>query len=133
MLKERFAASLESVELALAFARSAAPAWVSVEGIDLGLTEIVVNAIVHGSSGAEPDAPDARIELAIEATEDACRFTVEWSRNACPEDSRAGRDVDVLETSGRGLLIAEAFFDRLEWRADGLAVTGEFTRAGASS
>ncbi len=130
MTTEAFPASLESMDTALAFARREAPEWVSTESIDFGLTELLTNAIVHGSTssdGGEP-MPGATFSLSVEVCESACAFTVTWSAVACPSEARVARTPDVWETSGRGLLIAEAMFDRLVWREDGLAITGEIAR-----
>lgn len=126
--RRAFDAHLDAVEPALAWARAASPEWVEVEDVDLGLTEIVVNAIVHGSRASDDAEPSGCFHLVIEATDASCGFTVEWSVRACAAEDRQARDADPLATSGRGLAIAEAFFDRLTWRDDGLAVTCELHR-----
>jgi anti-sigma regulatory factor (Ser/Thr protein kinase) len=126
-----FAAHLDQLEPALAWARFAAPAWVRADIIDFGLTELVSNAIVHGS-----DEDGSRVRpvfgsqflLSVAGTDELCSFTVTWSHRACPIEARAPHVADVWDTSGRGLLIATSMFDRLSWRDDGLSITAEVHR-----
>ncbi len=120
-------ATLASVDDALAWARAEAPDWVDPDAIDFGLVELITNAIVHGSVPPDGGSPGT-LALHIEVHDCACGFTVEWSLVACSEQCRTARTADVWETSGRGLLIAQASFDRLIWRDDGLAITAELGR-----
>jgi len=130
-----FAAELGQLEPALAWARAAAPTWVADEVIDLGLVELVSNAIVHGSDSNEGRTVPfygAQFVMSVHESAAGCTFTVSWERRPCPVDAQVVRDVDPWSTTGRGLLIATSLFDRLIWRKDGLSICAEIGRRSAA-
>ncbi|WBP84598.1 ATP-binding protein [Kitasatospora cathayae] len=92
-----------------------------VADLQLTLSELGANAIVHGCGG---DRADVRLTAALTHTPGVLRMSVTDSGRGRPEHRRA----DEVVTSGRGLCLVEAVTDRFgvdDLRAGGKTVWAE--------
>jgi serine/threonine-protein kinase RsbW len=86
------------------------------EALNVGLAvrETVVNAITHGNKGD----PERSVTIRLEADDNGLRVTIQdqgdgFDPDAMP-DPTAGDN--LLQTSGRGILLCRAFVDDLKFR-----------------
>ena len=107
--------------------------------VDVGVTEAVTNAVVHGaldiSSDCRIDDAERYLEnmgkavagglnVSVRETRNASRVRLEWIGEPCPEQYRRAPDddVDPLKVSGRGMLIIYDVFDEVHWGDEGMSM-----------
>ncbi len=135
-MRRTFLASLDEVESAVEWVGSVVPRWVDSRRLDLGLTEAITNAVVHGSDHEAADADveeldayfgsvssdhsDRMIELEVDVADDRLGVELRWNQNPCPPEHRSPREGGVL--AGRGMGIIHSAFDRVDWDDDGFCM-----------
>lgn len=135
---------LEEVARAITWANQELPTWVDPVRLDVGLTEALTNAIVHGAlevssslrhQGVEtylgeverrsltPEAASRALRLTIEQDENQVDISLSWLGAPCPASLR-GRSgpVDPMAGSGLGTTLIYASFDEVIWGADGYSL-----------
>lgn len=107
--------------------------------IDVGMTEVVTNAVVHGaldiSSDCRIDDAERYLEsmgkaiadglrVAVHETETSTNVRLSWDGAACPVEHRRApeEELDPLQVSGRGMMIIYEVFDEVRWGDDGLSM-----------
>jgi hypothetical protein len=135
---------LEEVSRAVSWASQELPSWVDPVRLDVGLTEALTNAIVHGalevssslrSHGVEtylgeverrslaPDASSRLLTLIIEQDERQAEIALSWLGAPCPASLRGkSGSIDPMAGSGLGTTLIYASFDEVIWGADGLSL-----------
>lgn len=135
---------LDEVARAVAWARGELPSWVDPVRLDVGLTEALTNAIVHGAlevsselrtAGVEvylgevdrrsnaPGTLDKSVTLTITQWPDLIDIGVFWQGAPCPSQFRgASKVTDPLRGSGLGTTLIYASFDEVVWGADGYSL-----------
>ena len=143
-LSREFSAELDKVRAAVDWAKSLAPEWVDPVKLDLGLTEAVTNAIVHGALEvtSEDRATDyarylSKLQRASEVPPDSSRsvrlkmdlgdrclkLLLGWRGRGCPFHLRIPEvTLSPLPVSGFGQGIIQACFDEVSWSTDGRAI-----------
>jgi len=96
------------------------------ESLNVGIAvrEAVINAILHGNA----NDPEREVRIGFEVDDDGMRATVlDQGAGFDPEQARDPTKVEnLLESSGRGLLMIRAFVDDVQYRfheGRGLEVT----------
>jgi Histidine kinase-like ATPase domain len=135
---------LEEVGRAITWASQELPAWVDPVRLDVGLTEALTNAIVHGAlevssslrhHGVEtylgeverrsqaPEAATKSLVLTIEHDTRQVDIALSWLGAPCPASLRGkSGPVDPLAGSGLGTTLIYASFDEVIWGADGYSL-----------
>ncbi len=104
--------------------------------LDFGIAvrEAVINAIVHGNRRDPGTEVDIRFRLRGDGIEASVRDQGEgFDPSASPDPTAAS---NLLNTSGRGLLLVRAFVDRVEFRrpsGGGMEVILEKSKPGSAS
>lgn len=140
----QFAPSLDEIGRVVGWATSLSPAWVDPVSLDVGLTEAITNAVVHGAlevssslrkEGIEaylgeverrsraPMASERAISLGIEALAQDLVLELRWRGAPCPTDLR-GRttNFDPMAGAGLGTTLIYACFDEVHWGVDGYSL-----------
>lgn len=142
--KLEVAPRLEEVSRAVSWASRELPSWVDPIRLDVGLTEALTNAIVHGalevssslrSHGVEtylgeverrslaPDASARSLTLLIEQDGRQVDISLSWLGAPCPASLRGkAGPVDPMAGSGLGITLIYASFDEVIWGADGFSL-----------
>lgn len=133
----RFEAAPSTIVKMVRWIKGQLPGWGRREMTELGLTEAVTNAVIHGVMGkdsekradfmpqyaAEPDSPGGELSIAVMENENEVIIGLSWEGAACPRHCRqAPQDPDPLAESGRGLQIIHSVFDDVSWKESGLEV-----------
>ncbi len=135
---------LEEIGRAVAWASQELPSWVDPVRLDVGLTEALTNAIVHGAlevssslrhQGVEtylgeverrsiaPEAASKLLRLTIEHDSHHAELQLSWLGAPCPISLRGKTGpVDPLAGSGLGTTLIYASFDEVIWAADGYSL-----------
>lgn len=139
-----FAPRLEEIARVVNWATSLAPAWVDPVCLDVGLTEAITNAVVHGAlevssslrkEGVEaylgeverrskaPQASERVVSLEIQALGQDLILELRWRGAPCPNDLRGRKDhIDPLAGAGLGTTLIYACFDEVHWGGDGYSL-----------
>lgn len=140
-----FEPRIDALRDAIRWIMARAPAWADAQRLELGLTEALTNAVVHGAlevssssraAGLEDYLADiARAEsralasgrslgVALERTAERFSIQVSWDGASCPPEHRLphGPAAD-RPTHGMGLSIIYAMFDDVSWAKDGRAMS----------
>lgn len=142
--KLEVAPRLEEVSRAVSWASRELPSWVDPIRLDVGLTEALTNAIVHGAlevssslrnHGVEtylgeverrslaPDASARSLTLLIEQDGRQVDISLSWLGAPCPASLRGkSGPVDPMAGSGLGITLIYASFDEVIWGADGFSL-----------
>lgn len=135
----------KQIALALEWLLARTPREYDRTRLNLGLTEAMTNALLHGvlelrlpddrepnsvanlmaQRAAEPDIADRRIYLAYTRWEHALQLHVSWNGAAYEENPSDKSHVSSTSVGGRGLQMIEWCFDTVRWRGDGLGMTLE--------
>lgn len=122
----RFDPVPESAGAARRAARGVLTAWQlqdMAEDVDLVVSELVTNALLH--TGGGPAGPPDPVRLELECTADAltCRVVDSCALPPLPEEA------DHNAESGRGLILVEALASAWDWEdlPEGKAVWARFT------
>lgn len=135
---------LEEISRAITWASQALPSWVDPIRLDVGLTEALTNAIVHGAlevssslrhHGVEtylgeverrsltPEASSKVLRLTIDHDVHTVDIRLSWLGAPCPASLRGkAGPVDPLAGSGLGTTLIYASFDEVIWGADGYSL-----------
>jgi anti-sigma regulatory factor (Ser/Thr protein kinase) len=93
----KFACSLSAPAEARSYVRGHLPVGDVADAVELMVSELVTNAVVHARSG---------VEMTLEELSDRTRVEV------CDDSARLPETRDPTEAGGRGLLVVEALADR---------------------
>lgn len=135
---------LEEIGRAITWANQELPRWVDPVRLDVGLTEALTNAIVHGAlevssslrhQGVEtylgeverrsltPEAASKVLRLTIEHDASHVDISLSWLGAPCPASLRGkSGPVDPMAGSGLGTTLIYASFDEVIWGADGYSL-----------
>lgn len=135
---------LDEVARAVSWAARELPAWVDPVRLDVGLTEALTNAIVHGAlevssslrhRGVEtylgeverrsltPEAAARAIRLSINQSDAGVDIALSWLGAPCPPSLRGkSGSVDPMMGSGLGTTLIYASFDEVVWGTDGYSL-----------
>ncbi len=135
---------LDEVARAVTWASQELPHWVDPVRLDVGLTEALTNAIVHGAlevssslrhHGVEtylgeverrslaPEASSKSLLLTVEHDGKQVEIALSWLGAPCPASLRGkSGPVDPMAGSGLGTTLIYASFDEVIWGADGYSL-----------
>jgi hypothetical protein len=135
---------LEEVGRAITWANQELPTWVDPVRLDVGLTEALTNAIVHGAlevssslrhQGVEtylgeverrslaPETASKMLRLTIDHDAHHVEISLFWLGAPCPASLRGKSGaVDPMAGSGLGTTLIYASFDEVIWGADGYSL-----------
>lgn len=139
-----FAPRLEEISRVVSWATSLSPSWVDPVSLDVGLTEALTNAVVHGAlevssslrkEGVDaylgeverrskaPQASERAVSLGIQTVAQDLVLDLRWRGAPCPNDLR-GRtnNFDPLAGAGLGTTLIYACFDEVQWGGDGFSL-----------
>lgn len=139
-----FAPRLDEISRVVSWATSLSPSWVDHVSLDVGLTEAITNAVVHGAlevssslrkEGVEvylgeverrskaPTAAERGVSLVIQSVTPDFVLELKWRGAPCPNDLR-GRTIhfDPLAGAGLGTTLIYACFDEVCWGSDGYSL-----------
>lgn len=143
----QLAPRLDEVARAVAWASKEVPAWVDPIALDVGLTEALTNAIVHGVLEVSSELRGAGVEVYLGEVErrsktvdesqnvsltlsqsiDQVEIHVSWQGASCPGSLRNPPDFpDPLRGSGLGTTLIYASFDEVTWGVDGCSMFLKF-------
>jgi hypothetical protein len=139
-----FAPRLDEIGRVVSWATALSPSWVDAVSLDVGLTEAVTNAVVHGAlevssslrkEGVEvylgeverrskaPLASERGVTLGLQVLARDLILELQWRGAPCPSDLR-GRTTtfDPLAGAGMGSTLIYACFDEVYWGEDGYSL-----------
>lgn len=136
---------LDEIGRAITWANQELPKWVDPVRLDVGLTEALTNAIVHGAlevssslrhQGVEtylgeverrstaPEAASKTLRLSIDHDSHCVDIQLSWLGAPCPASLRGkSGPVDPMAGSGLGTTLIYASFDEVLWGADGYSLS----------
>ncbi len=135
---------LDEIPRGVAWVMARAPTWVDPGLLELGLTEAITNALVHGvlgvtSDGREEDLsayldevrrrslapPSSRrggtVTLKVLESGPRMELLLAWTGTPCPPEARQGKLPNTPSAGGMGQGIIEAVFSDVIWAEDGLS------------
>lgn len=143
----------KQIALALGWVLARTPQEYDHSRLDLGLTEVMTNALLHGvleltlpedrepnsvaelmaKRAADPAVAERRIYLAYTRWEHSIQLHVSWNGAVYKQKRRDLSHVSKTAVGGRGLQMIEWCFDSVNWRSDGLGMTLELLPGSATS
>lgn len=139
-----FAPRLDEIGRVVSWATSLSPSWVDPVSLDVGLTEAITNAVVHGAlevssllrkEGVEaylgeverrskaPLAAERAISLRLQIVGHDLVLELAWRGAPCPSDLRGTTTlVDPMAGAGLGTTLIYACFDEVHWGWDGYSL-----------
>lgn len=141
LIAERtFDACTPTIPIVVQWIMSKLPNSIDRTMIDIGVTEAVTNAVVHGALDISSDcrindaerylesmgkAVAGGLRVAVRERDASTAVLLSWDGASCPEEHRHApneEDLDPLQVSGRGLLLIYGVFDEVRWGDDGLSM-----------
>lgn len=139
-----FAPRLDEIGRVVSWATQLAPSWVDPVSLDVGLTEAITNAVVHGAlevssalrkEGVEaylgeverrskaPLAAERAVSLRLHVVGQDLVLELTWRGAPCPKDLRGTTtNVDPMAGAGLGITLIYACFDEVHWGCDGYSL-----------
>jgi anti-sigma regulatory factor (Ser/Thr protein kinase) len=142
----RLAARPAAIPRAVRWIVDLTPTWADKVDVDLGLTEALTNAVLHGALGLSstlrkegdgyldylalaeelPDRPgfmDRHVELRAHTNPECFGVRISWEGSPCPPEVRHPKlDEFGLAESGMGMRLIYSLFHRVEWDDDGFGL-----------
>lgn len=147
----------EAVARGVRWAKELSPGWIDPPALDMGLTEALTNAIIHGALGLEstgraqggyldylsqaanlpldPEYMNRQVTMQVTQTPGLFEIHLTWENTPCPPEEReisrdppSGNRLSSFELSGMGSNIIATLFDLVTWDDDGLGMVLRFEK-----